>query len=96
MDGRTSDKYLNKLLPGDLVIADRGFNMGDSVAIMGARMEIPAFTKGREQLSAQEIETTRELANARIHVESHRSHAPEVYCSISNVSSIKGVCTNQV
>ena len=74
--GRTSDKYitehsgyLNKLLPGDLVIADRGFNIGDSVAIMGARLEIPAFTKGREQLSAREIETTRKLANVRIHVE---------------------------
>ena len=32
-------------------------------------LDIPAFTKGREQLSAGEIEKTRNIANVRIHVE---------------------------
>ena len=74
--GRTSDKfitehcgYLNHLLPGDVVLADRGFDIHDSVAVMGATLDIPAFTKGRAQLSAIEIEKTRKLANIRIHVE---------------------------
>jgi len=50
--GRVSDKYLTescgylKLLPGDVVIADRGFNVEDSVAYRGATLNIPAFTKG--------------------------------------------------
>ena len=60
---------LNNLLPGDIILADRGFDVADSVAIMGASLELPAFTKGREQLSASEIETTRKMANVRIHVE---------------------------
>ena len=30
---------------------------------------IPSFTRGKSQLSAQEVEETRELANVRIHVE---------------------------
>ncbi|KAL1279245.1 hypothetical protein QQF64_025918 [Cirrhinus molitorella] len=32
-------------------------------------MQIPAFTKGKRQLSADEVEQTREIANVRIHVE---------------------------
>ena len=45
-------------MPGDIVLADRGFDVADSVAIMGASLELPAFAKGREQLSAGEIEST--------------------------------------
>lgn len=61
--GRVSDKYiteqcgiLNKLLLGDIVLADRGFDIADSVAIQQACLHIPAFTKGKAQLSALEVE----------------------------------------
>lgn len=74
--GRTSDKfitensgYLEYLLPGDTVLADRGFDISDSIAITGARLEIPAFTKGKMQLDAKDIETTRKIASVRIHIE---------------------------
>ena len=71
-----SDKYLTescgilqKLLPGDVVLADRGFDISDSVGMMQARLHIPAFTRGKSQLSALEVEDTRTIANVRIHVE---------------------------
>ena len=74
--GRVSDKYLtencgilNNLLPGDVVLADRGFNISDSVGMQQAHLHIPAFTKGKTQLSAMEVEKTRSIANVRIHVE---------------------------
>ena len=74
--GRTSDKYitehcniLSKLNPGDIVLADRSFDIADSVAIMGAELKIPAFTKGKKQLSGAEVESTGRIANVRIHVE---------------------------
>ena len=35
-----------------------------------AELYLPAFTKGKEQLSALEVEETKEIANVRIHVES--------------------------
>ena len=57
------------LLPSDLVLADRGFNIEESVGLYAARLQIPSFTKGKPQLSALDIETTRSLANVRIHVE---------------------------
>ena len=74
--GRASDKhivehsaYLNNLLPGDVVLADRGFDVADSVAMLGATLDIPAFTRGCTQLPPSDVEATRKLANVRIHVE---------------------------
>lgn len=74
--GRTSDKFLTencgileKLLPGDMVMADWGFTITESVALKQARLMIPAYTKGREQLDPIDVEKTRALASVRIHVE---------------------------
>ena len=71
--GRVSDKYLTehcgilrKLLPGDIVRADRGFDIAESVGSVQAKL---AFTKGKTQLTALEVEETRRIANVRIHVE---------------------------
>ena len=74
--GRASDKYitehckvLDHLIPGDVILADRGFNIAESVGVMQAQLHIPAFTKNRSQLSALEIEQTRTVGNVRIHIE---------------------------
>lgn len=74
--GRASDKqitencgFLQKLSPGDLVLADRGFDIKESVALVGATLKIPAFTRGHSQLNAKDVEETRKLAHVRIHVE---------------------------
>ena len=73
-DGRTTDKFLtenchilSRLLPGDIILADRDFNINENVPLKGAKLEIPAYTKGKTQLSS--LEETRRLANVRIHVE---------------------------
>ena len=57
---------LAKLLPGDVVHADRGF---DIAGMYQARLHIPAFTRGKARLTALEVEETRSIANVRIHVE---------------------------
>ena len=74
--GRVSDKHLTmnsgllqKLLPGDVVLADRGFDVGEVVAMAQASLHMPAFTKGLDQLPPVEVEKTRKLTNVRIHVE---------------------------
>lgn len=51
---------------GDIVMADRGFNVADELALCGAHLVIPAFTRGKAQLSK---EKTRQIARVRIHVE---------------------------
>ena len=60
---------MKKLLPGDAVLADRGFDIADSVGAMQAMLHIPAFTRNKGQLSALEVEETRKIANVQIHVE---------------------------
>ena len=74
--GRTSDKYLTEncgflehLLAGDMVMADRGFTIAESVGLKQAKLVIPAFTKGKSQLDPVDVEKTRGIANVRIHVE---------------------------
>ena len=74
--GRASDKYitehstlLRNLIPGDTVPADRGFDIRDAVGFYASTLAMPAFTKGKSQLEAIDVEQTRSLANVRIHVE---------------------------
>ena len=43
------------------------FDVTDSVALRGATLDIPTFTRGCEQLSPASVEATRKLANVRIH-----------------------------
>lgn len=61
--------HLDKILPGDVVMADRGFTMTEDFAMRGAKLIVPAFTKGKRQLSPQEVEESQQLSEARIHVE---------------------------
>jgi hypothetical protein len=74
--GRTSDKFrtencgfLDNLIPGDLVLADRGFTVHESVPFHQAKLNIPAFTKGKDKLDSADVEQTRKIATVRIHVE---------------------------
>ncbi len=61
--------FLQKLLPGDLILADRGFDISEMLQKVMAILGIPAFTKGKKQLDPLDLENTRKLANCRIHVE---------------------------
>ena len=74
--GRASDKFitehsgvLDKLEHGDLVLADRGFTIEDSVGLYCATLCCPPFTKGKKQLSCNEVDYAREISHVRIHVE---------------------------
>ena len=42
--------FLDHIEFGD-VLADHGFNIHDDLAVRGAKLDIPAFTKGKSQLS---------------------------------------------
>ena len=56
-------------MPGDVVLADRGFDIAESVGFYCAEVKIPAFTKGKKQLSGADVESTRRIASVRIYVE---------------------------
>ena len=84
--GRSSDRavtensdFLSKLLPGDLVLADRGFDIGDFVGLMCAEVLYPTFTTGMSQMQARDVESRRRLAHLRIHVERVIGHVRNKY-----------------
>ena len=73
--GRASDMcivqdcgILNRLVPGDEVMADTGFTIQDLLFPFRVKLNISAFSHGK-QLSNEEVTRTRRVANVRIHVE---------------------------
>ena len=74
--GRATDKcitmhsgFLRLLDPGDVILADRGFDIADDIAIHSATLVIPSFTRGKKQLSLQDVECSQRVAKVRIHIE---------------------------
>ena len=74
--GRASDKfiveksvYLDYLLPGDEVMTDKGFKIDDLLFPRRVKLNIPAFTKCKPQLSGEDVTSTRRIARVIIHVE---------------------------
>ena len=64
--GRISDKELTResgllqlLESNDSVVADRGFDIAEDLALIGVKLNIPPFLKGKEQLSSSKLVETR-------------------------------------
>jgi len=53
---------------GDLVLADRGFDIAKALACYSAILTIPPFTKRKPQLSCRKVETARELHRVKIRI----------------------------
>ena len=66
--GRTSDTHLtdichilNRLLPGDIVLPDRGFNISESVALMGAKVEYQLLLEGKHSYHLLKLKKLKDL-----------------------------------
>ena len=60
--------FLDLLDAGDDIMADRGFQIRDLLALRGCTLNIPVFSNGT-QLSGRGTSKTRRIASIRIHVE---------------------------
>lgn len=100
--GGVSDRHLtencgllNKLLLGDTILADRGFNIKDSVGLYCATVKIPSSTKGKRQLSGIEVEQTHRIANVRIHMERVIGNIRQKYSFLSTCQPIDFLVSKQ-
>ena len=56
----------NELLdPGDVLLADRGFNIEDLTLLKGAKLKMPPFLRGRKKFTYQELVESRLITRAR-------------------------------
>lgn len=74
--GNMSDKeivkrsgILDKFEPGDTLLADRGFNIQELLLGRAVKLVIPPFLRGKKQFTENDDRNTKQVANARIHVE---------------------------
>ena len=63
-DKRTTEScgIIDKLEPGDMVMADRGFDIQHILASKKVTLNIPPFMRGKQQLSLEEELETRGIA----------------------------------
>lgn len=73
--GRTNDKFiiensdfLSHLFPGDVVLADKDFNVTESVQSFQLDKKIPAFTLGKRQLDPVDLESPESSPSLRVHI----------------------------
>ena len=61
-----NSQFLKYVVYNDVIMADRGFSI---VGTLRAKLEIPSFTKGQDEMRAEDVEDTHVIATVRIHVE---------------------------
>ena len=86
---------------GDVLMADRGFDIQDLLDEMGVKLNIPPFLRGKNQFDEQERDETRRIASCRIHVERAMERIktyhildfiPITMCSSGTIDQIFFVC----
>lgn len=75
-DGNCSDQLITEkcgllemLLPGDVILVDRGSNICDLVSPTSSKVRVPAFTNSKSQLSSLAVDDAKKLADCKVHVE---------------------------
>lgn len=75
-EGSISDRQLfevcgllEKLEPGDEIMADKGFLIQDLLIPRGIRLNIPPFLQSNNQMPASDVFLTKKIARLRVHVE---------------------------
>ena len=72
----------------DVIMVDRGFNIAETLGTLGTKLEIPSFTKGQDQMWAEDVEDKRVVANVRIHVERVTGNLRKKYSILNGTLTI--------
>lgn len=61
--------FLDSFDDKDLVMADKGFTIDDLMLPLGVQVKLPPFLGGSDQMTAEDVVATQEIASLCIHVE---------------------------
>ena len=65
----THTRFLDHIVPGDHVLADRGFQLKELLLLKHAELTVPQANKGKAQMSTDQVKETKKVANVRLHVQ---------------------------
>ena len=51
--------FLSKVEYGNVILANRGFDIADNLGIHSACLEIPSFMRGKKQMSMKDVECSK-------------------------------------
>lgn len=60
---------LEKLEPGDEIMANKGFQIQDLLTPLGVQLNVPPFLAGNVQMPASDVIITKKIAHLHVHVE---------------------------
>ena len=60
---------MDKVAFGDCALDNREFGIEEELATRGAVLRIPVFTRGETQMSAKDVDMSRQIVHVRINVE---------------------------
>lgn len=90
--GSTSDAaivdhcgVLDMLKPGDMILADKGFNIFDKLP-SGVTLNIPPFLSSKSHFTKEEAQLCYKIGRSRIHVE-HANERIKNYCILDHIPS---------
>jgi len=58
-----------KLIAGDAIMADKGFDTNEEIESLGLSMNIPPKARANSQMEENNVELTKKIAKHRVHVE---------------------------
>ncbi|XP_072176348.1 uncharacterized protein [Diadema setosum] len=79
-----NSNLIDRLTPGDLILADRGFFVNEYCGMAMAEVKVPPFTRGKKQLEKVDVDWSRELSGVRIHVERVIGMVKQKYTILQN------------
>ena len=86
---------LDNMIPGDVILADRGFTVHEAAVVFCVEVKLSPFTKGKKQLSQCEVDRSRQLSHLRIHVERVIGVLKQKYSVLESVIPINFIMTDE-
>lgn len=90
----TDSGYVKNIVSGNQVMGDRGFLIKDAIEARGAELITPSFKGKRSQLEGHETETSRIIANERIHIERVIGNLRKKFTILRGPIKIKQMCSD--
>ena len=87
---------LEKLEPGDEIMADKGFTIQDLLIPYGVRLNMPPFLSANSQMAASDVFLTKKIARLRVHVETAIGRVKEFRILRDEIPTSAWDCANHL